>query len=105
MAARIQSQRRIAAEATLLKFEEELETLRALLSQSIKVKLEVARAEREGIEKKLRGESGSKNLKASGAVKKTDSEHVRWPYQGEYWRDELGTYVVDFSMCEPLNED
>jgi tetratricopeptide (TPR) repeat protein len=105
MATRIQSQRRIAAEATLLKFEEELETLRALLSQSIKVKLEVARAEREGIEKKLRGESGSQKLKARGAVKKTDSEHVRWPYQGEYWRDELGTYIVDFSMCEPLNED
>ncbi len=105
MDARIHSQRRIAAEATLLKFEEELETLRALLSQSIKVKLEVARAEREGIEKRLRGESGSKTLKASGKVKKTDSEHVRWPYQGEYWRDELGTYVVDFSMCEPLNEE
>jgi outer membrane protein assembly factor BamD (BamD/ComL family) len=104
MEQRIIRQRRIAAEATLLKFEEELETLRELLSQSIKVKLEVARAEREGIEKRLRGESGSKSLKASGAVEKTDSEHVRWPYQGEYWRDELGTYVVDFSMCEPLNE-
>lgn len=104
MEQRIVRQRRIAAEATLLKFEEELETLRALLSQSIKVKLEVARAEREGIEKRLRGESGAQKLKASGAVKKTDSEHVRWPYQGEYWRDELGTYVVDFSMCEPLND-
>ena len=67
---RIQSQRRIAAEATLLKFEEELETLRALLSQSIKVKLEVARAEREGIEEKLRGKTGSKSLKASGSVKR-----------------------------------
>ena len=87
-----------------MKFEEELETLRSLLSQSIKVKLEVARAEREGIEKRLRGESGAQKLKASGRGKKTDSEHVRWPYQGEYWRDELGTYVVDFSMCEPLND-
>jgi outer membrane protein assembly factor BamD (BamD/ComL family) len=104
MEQRIIRQRRIAAEATLLKFEEELETLRSLLSQSIKVKLEVARAEREGIEKRLRGESGAQKLKASGRGKKTDSEHVRWPYQGEYWRDELGTYVVDFSMCEPLND-
>jgi hypothetical protein len=31
-----------------------------------------------------------------------DDEHVYWPYQGEYWRDELGTYELDFTMCRAL---
>jgi len=22
----------------------------------------------------------------------TDDDHIRWPFDGEYWRDELGTY-------------
>lgn len=98
---RISEQRRIAAEAMLLKFEDELVSLRELLSQSIKVKLEVARAERESIQRKLRGEVSATELKSRKSNAGADSQHVRWPYQGEYWRDELGTYVVDFNMCEP----
>ena len=30
-----------------------------------------------------------------------DSEHVEWPFTGEYWRDELGSYLYDVSStCE-----
>ena len=35
-----------------------------------------------------------KNLKYSTA---TSDEHLYWPYEGEFWRDELGTYTYTFT--------
>jgi len=35
-----------------------------------------------------------RNLKYSTAV---SDEHLYWPYQGEFWRDELGTYTYTFT--------
>lgn len=29
---------------------------------------------------------------APNGVVTTDDDHIRWPFDGEYWRDELGTY-------------
>ena len=37
-----------------------------------------------------------KKIKIRWGVKDTE---LMWPYFGEYWRDELGTYELDFSMC------
>jgi hypothetical protein len=40
-----------------------------------------------------------KEARIFGAVR-ADSDHIRWPFTGEYWRDELGTYQqVVQSMC------
>jgi tetratricopeptide (TPR) repeat protein len=67
--------------------------LRGLLEQSLRVKVEVTRREREGLEASLaRGAPTSvvKDYRYSTAV---SDEDLYWPYDGEFWRDELGTYA------------
>ncbi len=88
-----------AGEVTRKKFERELYALKGLLAQALRVKLEVARSERETIERKIRGEQGGDKIVPAVPRTVVDDEHHYWPYEGEYWRDELGTYELDFSMC------
>ncbi len=92
---------REAGEVTRRKFEQELYGLKSLLAQALRIKLEVARSEREELERKLRGEKGDELVPATARTV-VDDEHLYWPYEGEYWRDELGTYELDFTMCHPL---
>jgi hypothetical protein len=85
------------------KFEHELYGLKSLLAQALRIKIEVARAEREIIQSKMRGEATEDDLVPAVQRSVVDDEHLYWPYEGEYWRDELGTYELDFSMCRPLS--
>jgi hypothetical protein len=74
------------------KLEYERDGLRALLAQALRIKIEVSRKEREALEGSLAAGSQVevlRDLKFSAAV---SDEHLYWPYEGEYWRDELGTY-------------
>jgi len=74
------------------KLEYERDQLRALLAQALRIQIEVSRKEREALEGSLaKGEQVEvvKDLKYSTAV---SDEHLYWPYEGEFWRDELGTY-------------
>jgi TolA-binding protein len=74
------------------KLEYERDTLRALLTQALRIKIEVSRKEREALEGSLAAGSQVevlRDLKFSAAV---SDEHLYWPYEGEFWRDELGTY-------------
>ena len=98
---RVTSRQEVAAGAMRVRFEEELNHLRELLSQALKVKLEVARAEREGIERQMQGQAEGLVFESSSNDGRSDAQYVSWSYEGEYWRDELGTYVVDFNMCRP----
>ena len=74
------------------KLEYERDGLRTLLTQALRIQIEVSRKEREALEGSLA--TGSqvevlRDLKFSAAV---SDEHLYWPYEGEFWRDELGTY-------------
>jgi tetratricopeptide (TPR) repeat protein len=74
------------------KLELERDGLRQLLAQALRIQIEVSRKEREALEGSLA--TGSqvevvRDLKYSHAV---SDEHLYWPYEGEFWRDELGTY-------------
>ena len=91
-----------AGEVTRRKFEQELYDLKSLLAQAVRIKLEVVRAEREALERKLRNEASEDDLVPATARTVVGDEHLYWPYEGEYWRDELGTYELDFTMCRPL---
>lgn len=93
---------REAGEITRRKFEAELYALKGLLAQALRIKIEVARSERDSIEKKMRNEATGDELVPATARTVVDDEHVYWPYEGEYWRDELGTYELDFTQCRPL---
>jgi hypothetical protein len=74
------------------KLEYERDALRELLQQALRIKIEVARHEREMLEGSL-AKGGQidviRNYRYSVAV---SDEHLYWPYEGEFWRDELGTY-------------
>lgn len=75
------------------KLEFERDGMRELLQQALRIKIEVSRKEREALEGALsRGGQVEvlKNYKFSTAV---SDEHLYWPYDGEFWRDELGTYT------------
>jgi tetratricopeptide (TPR) repeat protein len=74
------------------KLEYERDQLRQMLANALRIKIEVSRKEREALEGSLaRGSQVDvvKDLKFSYAV---SDEHLFWPYEGEFWRDELGTY-------------
>jgi tetratricopeptide (TPR) repeat protein len=77
---------------TRAKLELERDGLRQLLAQALRIQIEVSRKEREALEGSLAKGSQVdvvKNLRYSHAV---SDEHLYWPYEGEFWRDELGTY-------------
>jgi tetratricopeptide (TPR) repeat protein len=74
------------------KLEYERDELRQLLAQALRIQIEVSRKEREALEGSLAKGSQVevvRDLKYSHAV---SDEHLYWPYEGEFWRDELGTY-------------
>jgi tetratricopeptide (TPR) repeat protein len=74
------------------KLEYERDGLRTLLAQALRIQIEVSRKEREALEGSLAKGSQVevvRDLKYSTAV---SDEHLYWPYEGEFWRDELGTY-------------
>ncbi|HTP25641.1 MAG TPA: adventurous gliding motility protein GltC [Anaeromyxobacteraceae bacterium] len=75
------------------KLEYERDALRDLLEHALRIKIEVARREREALEGALtRGGQVDvlRNYRFSVAV---SDEHLYWPYDGEFWRDELGSYT------------
>jgi tetratricopeptide (TPR) repeat protein len=75
------------------KLEYERDSLRTLLAQALRIRIEVSRKEREALEGALAKGSQVevvRDLKWSTAV---SDEHLYWPYEGEFWRDELGTYT------------
>jgi TolA-binding protein len=88
------------AKITQRRFEEELYILKGLLAQAYRIKVEIVREERETIERRLRGDIGYDEVKRASVEAEVGDEYHYWPYKDEYWRDELGSYQIDFSMCE-----
>jgi tetratricopeptide (TPR) repeat protein len=72
-----------------------LKDLRQHLAGALKIKGEILKAQRDALSPKIK-----KELKAAAAAKfilKVDAEHVEWPFTGEYWKDELGSYIYAIS--------
>lgn len=86
------------------KFEQESYALKNLLAQALRIKIEVTHAEREVLEAQMHHQPDPNPVIPAVARTVVDDEHLYWPYEGEYWRDELGTYELDFSMCKQLRE-
>ncbi|MCI0572960.1 MAG: adventurous gliding motility protein GltC [Myxococcaceae bacterium] len=74
------------------KLQREMVELKQLLANGERIKFETTTKEKEFLEEQLK-EGGRttilKNYRYSVAV---DDDELYWPYEGEYWRDELGTY-------------
>ncbi len=76
--------------------------LRGLLQQALAVRFETVNAQKGILTERFRQEQ---IIEISGAQKPTaefqvDKEHVLWPFDGEYWKDELGSYFYPLkSVC------
>jgi len=82
-----------AGRLTKLRLEQERDFLGGLMSQALRIKLENDTAELEVLKKVEAGEVDlGPTLLPYDWSAATDDEKLYWPYQGEYWRDELGTY-------------
>ncbi len=78
---------------TKARLEQERDFLGGLMGQAIRIVLENDTAAKDLLVKAQSGmEDRGPTLRNYSWTAATDDEKIYWPYQGEYWRDELGTY-------------
>lgn len=67
--------------------------LNDLISQALKIEFEIASAEKGLANANLSGAAVGQAPTDDQPLYATDDEHIYWPFEGEYWRDELGYYL------------
>ena len=91
---------RNAGELARLRFERTVEELNEHLRDAAKIMIDVTAAERNKLEQAVQSGQVSREDSLIMGVVKPDEEHVLWPFNGEFWRDELGFYrQVVISSC------
>jgi hypothetical protein len=91
---------RQAGELALSRYQRNVDELNEHLRNGEKILIDITAAQRNLLDEKIqKGQVSKAEAKIYGVVK-PDEEHVLWPFDGEYWRDELGFYrqVVE-SAC------
>ncbi|MCL2726039.1 MAG: hypothetical protein FWD69_16560 [Polyangiaceae bacterium] len=73
------------------RYQRNLDELNEHLRNSTKILIDVTAAKRGQLEANLAGSQVTVQESERNIVK-PDEEHVIWPFDGEYWRDELGFY-------------
>jgi len=79
------------------KLEAERDELKALSSQLFRIKFEITKREKEGLEASLLNVKQSNTLVGYRFTSAVADDELYWPFDGEYWRDELGTYQYTLS--------
>lgn len=76
------------------KLDFELQALKTLRANGLRIKFETNAKEKDFLESSLGPEGKSKTeiVKKVPYSTAVSDDHLYWPYVGEYWRDELGTY-------------
>jgi tetratricopeptide (TPR) repeat protein len=74
------------------KLELELTNLRTLLGNGERIKFETTGKEKEFLEEQLQAGGRKAIVKQYRYSVAVADDQLYWPFQGEYWRDELGTY-------------
>lgn len=91
---------RNAGELAKTRYRRNINQLEEHLRNGEKILIDITAAQRNLLDEKLKaGQVSTADSKIYGVVN-PDEEHVLWPFDGEYWRDELGFYrqVVE-SAC------
>jgi hypothetical protein len=73
------------------RYQRNLDELSEHLRDSAKVLIDITAAQRGELDKVIAGSQVTREESKANIVK-PDEEHVIWPFDGEYWRDELGFY-------------
>jgi hypothetical protein len=91
---------RQAGELALQRYQRYVDELNEHLRNGEKILIDITAAQRNLLDEKIQTNQVSKAEAKIYGVVKPDEEHVIWPFDGEYWRDELGFYrqVVE-SAC------
>lgn len=83
-----------AGRAVANKLQRERASIKDLIQQAVRIDIETSRSEQERIESQLRQVQSRPKRVENEFVEWTDDEKLVWPFEGEYWRDELGTYEL-----------
>ncbi len=87
------------------KLKQELAFLKDLQAKLLRIQFEITKQEKESLEESLRNQTRTVPLGEYNFVTATDDERQYWPFEGEYWRDELGTYQYTLTRgCRPPSE-
>jgi hypothetical protein len=91
---------RQAGELALGRYQRYVDELNEHLRNGEKILIDITAAQRNLLDEKIQTNQVSKAEAKIFGVVKPDEEHVIWPFDGEYWRDELGFYrQVTESAC------
>ena len=83
---------RQAGELALSRYQRNVDELNEHMRDGEKILIDITAAQRNLLDEKIStGQVSAAESKTFGDVK-PDEEHVIWPFDGEYWRDELGFY-------------
>jgi hypothetical protein len=74
------------------KLETEQLALEQLLGNGLRIKFETTKKEKEFLEEQLKAGGRTAVVKKYKYTVAVADDQLYWPYEGEYWRDELGTY-------------
>jgi hypothetical protein len=82
---------RNAGDLAKARYERNLSDLNEQLRNGQKILIDITAAQRNQLDQAIQGAQVSVEESKANIVK-PDDEHVIWPFNGEYWRDELGFY-------------
>ncbi len=82
---------RNAGELARQRYQRNLDELNEHLRDSAKILIDITAAQRNQLDQAIQG-SQVTQAESKANIVKPDEEHVIWPFNGEYWRDELGFY-------------
>lgn len=71
--------------------------IKDLNNQATRVEIEILKALRGELDMEIKQEGAITGPKVAEVEIKSDTEHMLWPFTGEYWRDELGYYQQPIS--------
>ena len=74
------------------RYERLLNEIQDLLNQATRVEIEILKALRGELDMEIRAEQAMSGPTVDEEEVESDAEHVLWPFEGEFWRDELGYY-------------
>jgi tetratricopeptide (TPR) repeat protein len=91
---------RNAGDLARARYERNLKDLEENLRNGSKILVDITAAQRNQLDQTITTGQVSKEESKIYGVVNPDEEHVLWPFDGEYWRDELGFYrQVVVSKC------
>lgn len=70
------------------------EDLTEIIRQGLRIKYETLKARRGSLSDQVRQDM-AETAKAVSEPRQPDEEHIVWPFDGSYWRDELGGYTYE----------